>query len=219
MKTECCKRVIKNGIQNRQIHFSLVLRLRSVLCVPELSELFSVLFLAMADVPELCLVPNRCGGMSLVYEGRVYKLRYTGKQKKHWRCSNDKKGCGGAIWTNLDVTPTLEKKAVLKKRSAEETKPIPAIYDEEASAASAQPSTFGHFPLFKRPLGKVIPETASTFPFRRTKAGDVFLVAECIKAYTGSNIRLLAAMQILGIDGTFKVVPQWYQQLFTIHAF
>ncbi|KRY22645.1 hypothetical protein T12_8146 [Trichinella patagoniensis] len=36
---------------------------------------------------------------------------------------------------------------------------------------------------------------------------------------TGSNIRLLATMQTWGMDGTFKVVPQWYQQLFTIHAF
>ncbi|KRX52621.1 hypothetical protein T09_5815 [Trichinella sp. T9] len=35
---------------------------------------------------------------------------------------------------------------------------------------------------------------------------------------TGSNIRLLAAMRTWGMDGTFKVVPQWYQQLFTIHA-
>ncbi|KRY55030.1 hypothetical protein T03_12819 [Trichinella britovi] len=26
-------------------------------------------------------------------------------------------------------------------------------------------------------------------------------------------------MRTWGIDGTFKVVPQWYQQLFTIHAF
>ncbi|KRZ84374.1 hypothetical protein T08_8100 [Trichinella sp. T8] len=44
----------------------------------------------------------------------------------------------------------MEKKAVLKKRSAEETKPILAIYDEEVSAASAVPSVFGNFPLFKR---------------------------------------------------------------------
>ncbi|KRX34370.1 hypothetical protein T09_4081 [Trichinella sp. T9] len=44
----------------------------------------------------------------------------------------------------------MEKKALLKKRSADETKPIPAIYDEEASAASAEPSTFGQFPVFKR---------------------------------------------------------------------
>ncbi|KRY30932.1 hypothetical protein T01_11523 [Trichinella spiralis] len=26
-------------------------------------------------------------------------------------------------------------------------------------------------------------------------------------------------MRTWGMDGTFKVVPQWYQQLFTIHAF
>ncbi|KRY04861.1 hypothetical protein T12_2994 [Trichinella patagoniensis] len=39
----------------------LVLRLRSVLCVPELFESFSILFLVMADVSELHLVPNRCG--------------------------------------------------------------------------------------------------------------------------------------------------------------
>ncbi|KRX40849.1 hypothetical protein T05_4584 [Trichinella murrelli] len=32
---------------------------------------------------------------------------------------------------------------------------------------------------------------------------------------TGSNIRLLAAMRTWGMDGTFKVVPQWYQQLLT----
>ncbi|KRX34248.1 hypothetical protein T09_8281, partial [Trichinella sp. T9] len=36
---------------------------------------------------------------------------------------------------------------------------------------------------------------------------------------TGYNIRLLAASRTWGMDGTFKIVPQWYQQLFTIHAF
>ncbi|KRX62863.1 hypothetical protein T06_13873 [Trichinella sp. T6] len=35
---------------------------------------------------------------------------------------------------------------------------------------------------------------------------------------TGSNIRLLAAMRTWGMDGTFKVVPQCYRQLFTINA-
>ncbi|KRX57465.1 hypothetical protein T09_14250 [Trichinella sp. T9] len=32
-----------------------------MLCVPELFESYSILFLVMADVPELHLVPNRCG--------------------------------------------------------------------------------------------------------------------------------------------------------------
>ncbi|KRZ65818.1 hypothetical protein T10_8862 [Trichinella papuae] len=58
----------------------------------------------------------------------------------------------------------------------------------------------------------------------RTKAGDEFLLWQSASRHilvfgTGSNIRLLAAMRTWGMDGTFKVVPQWYQQLFTIHAF
>ncbi|KRX33417.1 hypothetical protein T05_5632, partial [Trichinella murrelli] len=103
----------------------------------------------MADIPVLCLVPNRGGSMALVFEGRAYKLKQTGKQKKCWRIKK------GAVWTDLEVTAVinrkdhvetcredehlaykLEKKALLKKRSADEMKPIPAIYDEEASAAS-----------------------------------------------------------------------------------
>ncbi|KRX51261.1 hypothetical protein T09_11059 [Trichinella sp. T9] len=66
-----------------------------------------------------------------------------------------KTGCGGAVWTNLDVTTVIkrndhiescsvdehlsykmEKRAVLTTRMKQ---PIPAIYDEEASAASAEP--------------------------------------------------------------------------------
>ncbi|KRX21527.1 hypothetical protein T07_490 [Trichinella nelsoni] len=95
----------------------------------------------------------------------------------------DKKGCGGAIWTNLDVTSVIkrndhiascpvvehlaykmEKKAVLKKRSAEETKPIPTIFDEEASAASAEPSTSGHFPLFKWVKSTMYSHRAKRYP-------------------------------------------------------
>ncbi|KRZ92764.1 hypothetical protein T08_13697 [Trichinella sp. T8] len=144
----------------------------------------------MTDVTELHPAPNRCGGMSLVHEGRAYKLnvpanRNIGGARKY--VLNDKTDCGGAIWANLDVTTVIkqndhiescpvdehlaykmEKKAILKKRSAEETKPVLAIYDEEASATSAHPSTSGHFPLFKRvkstmyiqPPGKAISETA-----------------------------------------------------------
>ncbi|KRY03464.1 hypothetical protein T03_482, partial [Trichinella britovi] len=41
----------------------------------------------MADISELCLVPNRGGSMAIVFEGRAHKLKQTGKQKKCWRCS------------------------------------------------------------------------------------------------------------------------------------
>ncbi|KRX29611.1 hypothetical protein T05_9618 [Trichinella murrelli] len=41
----------------------------------------------------------------------------------------------------------MEKKAVSKKRSAEKTKSILAIYDEEVNAVASASS---HFPLFRR---------------------------------------------------------------------
>ncbi|KRY46370.1 hypothetical protein T03_3122 [Trichinella britovi] len=59
-------------------------------------------------------------------------------------------------------------------------------------------------------------------PFRTTKAGEDFLFWQNSSRHilvfaTGSNIRLLADRRALGMDGTFTVLPQWYQQLFTIH--
>ncbi|KRX20175.1 hypothetical protein T07_7804, partial [Trichinella nelsoni] len=183
----------------------------------------------MADVPELHLVPNRCGGTSLVHEGRAYKLKRAGRQK-YWRCSQDKEGCGGAIWTNLDVTLVIkrndhiescpvdehlaykmEKKAVLKKRSAEETKPIPAIYDEEASAASAEPSTSGHFPLFKRVKSTMYSHRAKRYPklpehrrdlqipvpFRTTKAGDECLLWQSASRHILRHLGFYELLQLL----------------------
>ncbi|KRY04361.1 hypothetical protein T12_17066, partial [Trichinella patagoniensis] len=58
----------------------------------------------------------------------------------------------------------MEKKALLKKRSADETKPIPAIYDKEASAASAEPSTIGQFPVFKRVRAAMYKHRAKRIP-------------------------------------------------------
>ncbi|XP_003382265.1 conserved hypothetical protein [Trichinella spiralis] len=178
--------------------------------------------------------------MSLVHESRAYKLKRAGR-KKYSRCSKDKKGCSGAIWTNLDVTSVMkrndhiescpvdehlaykmEKKAVLKKRSVEETKPIPAIYDEEASAASAEPSTSGYFPTFKRVRSAMYGHRAKRFPKLPNHRRDLQIPSasrHILVFATGYNIRLLAAMQTWGMNGTFKIVPQWNQQLFTIHAF
>ncbi|KRY07117.1 hypothetical protein T12_3816 [Trichinella patagoniensis] len=45
----------------------------------------------MADDSDLRLVRNRRGGMSLVHEGRAYKLKRAGRQK-YWRCSKQLRG-------------------------------------------------------------------------------------------------------------------------------
>ncbi|KRZ10764.1 hypothetical protein T11_13407 [Trichinella zimbabwensis] len=81
----------------------------------------------MADVSELRFVTNCCGGISLVTRRGAKK---------------------GSISTNLDVT------AVLRQTPHMEACPVDQhlIYDEEA--ASAEPSTFGHFPIFKRVLSR-----------------------------------------------------------------
>ncbi|KRY60041.1 hypothetical protein T03_17492 [Trichinella britovi] len=55
-------------------------------------------------------------------------------------------------------------------------------------------------------------------------AGEDFLLWQSASSHilvlaTGSNIRLMATRRTWALDGTFKVVPQWYQKLFTIHAF
>ncbi|KRX50747.1 hypothetical protein T05_16373 [Trichinella murrelli] len=60
--------------------------------------------------------------------------------------------------------------------------------------------------------------------FTRTKSGKAFLLTQSASKYilifsTAGSIKLLAAMKTWGMDGTFKVVPYWYEQLFTIHAF
>ncbi|KRY81522.1 hypothetical protein T4D_2152 [Trichinella pseudospiralis] len=107
----------------------------------------------MADFSEQRLVPTRSNSISLVCERRAYKLR----QRRLRKCNVDGFKSDG------------RGRKLSKKPSGKETKPIPAIYDEEASNSSSEQS--------------------------------------------------ISDNKLWGIDGTFKVVPQWYQQLFTIHAF
>ncbi|KRY29148.1 hypothetical protein T01_10964 [Trichinella spiralis] len=206
-----------------------------------------------SDFPKLRLVTNRCGGTSLVYESRAYKLRYTGKRLKNWRLWRSE--CEGGLTTNLDVTAVLRQTNrrsmpirsalgvqngknsgfVKAKRERNET---PAIYDEEAFAASAEPSTSDYFLASKRVKSMMyshrskrclkLPEhrwdLQIPVPFRTTKAGENFLLWQCASKHIlifsmADIIRLLAAMKTWGMDGTFKVVLYWYEQLFTIHAF
>ncbi|KRY38440.1 hypothetical protein T01_14754 [Trichinella spiralis] len=64
----------------------------------------------MANVSELRLVPNFRGTMSLIYNGRSYRLKHTGKRNKYWRCSKDREGCKGVVWTDLNVTQVIRQK-------------------------------------------------------------------------------------------------------------
>ncbi|KRX82813.1 hypothetical protein T06_16344 [Trichinella sp. T6] len=105
----------------------------------------------MSVVPEIRLVQNRCGGTSLVYEGRAYKLKRAAR-KKYWRCSQDKKGCGGAVWTNLDVT------TVIKRNDHIESCPV-----DEHLAYKMEKRATGKGRDVWAP-GKAIPKTAQSSP-------------------------------------------------------
>ncbi|KRX22876.1 hypothetical protein T07_15031 [Trichinella nelsoni] len=126
----------------------------------------------------------------------------------------DKEGCKGAVWTDLEVTAVIN-----RKDHVETCQPIPAIHDEEASAASAEPSTSGQFPVFKRVRAAMYKHRAKRFPILPEHRHDLSNSRHILVFATGSNIRLLAASRTWGMDGTFKIVLQWYQKLFTIHAF
>ncbi|KRY82074.1 hypothetical protein T4D_16 [Trichinella pseudospiralis] len=123
----------------------------------------------MADITELRLVANRGVRISLGFERIAYKLKQVCKQKKYWRCSRDRKDCGNAVWTDVEVTAVInqkdhieiwridehlanrmENKTLLKERSVKVMKPIPAKYHEEGSATSTENSTSGEFLICKR---------------------------------------------------------------------
>ncbi|KRY64530.1 hypothetical protein T4A_12378 [Trichinella pseudospiralis] len=63
---------------------------------------------------------------------------------------------------------------MLKKRSAEEAKTIPQIFDEEAAAASAESSTSGQFPFFREIRSAMYKQQAKRFPRLQTSSGSSF---------------------------------------------
>ncbi|KRY60108.1 hypothetical protein T03_3427 [Trichinella britovi] len=62
----------------------------------------------MSADSELRLVTNRCGKLSLVFEGKAYKLKYAGKKKKYLGCS--KIYTQDAMCRNLKVTAIISQK-------------------------------------------------------------------------------------------------------------
>ncbi|KRY54300.1 hypothetical protein T03_6199 [Trichinella britovi] len=158
----------------------------------------------------LHLVLNERGNYNLVHEGRVYNLKHTNMQDKQWVSVN--RGCRGSIYTNFDVDAVLdcnpyaddctpdndilykmEKKNALKRRAAEELKTILQNYHEEASSASADLETADFRQL------------SSSWRFHPT--------GECRK----ENLSILSEHSVWSMDGTFKIVPEWYKDLSTYH--
>ncbi|KRZ75178.1 hypothetical protein T10_12247, partial [Trichinella papuae] len=132
----------------------------------------------------------------------------------------------------------IEKRNTLKRRAGEETKPVPQIYGEECSSASTSLETAGNFPTYKKVKAAMYRSRAKRFPpmpatrqeleipahWRVTKSGRQFLMYNNVHNSvlifcTDENIRELAGHAVWCMDGTFKIVPEWYHQMFSIHVF
>ncbi|KRX31512.1 hypothetical protein T05_11283, partial [Trichinella murrelli] len=96
-------------------------------------------------------------------------------------------------------------------------KTVPQIYHEEASSASADLETAGQFPTYKSVktamYRKRAQKISKTFT-NSSAAGDSTPMTK-----SEENLSILSEHSVWSMDGTFKIVPEWYQQMFTIHVF
>ncbi|KRX88708.1 hypothetical protein T4E_7118 [Trichinella pseudospiralis] len=94
----------------------------------------------------------------------------------------------------------------------------------DVSGLCLVPNCYRDMCLVYKPRKPSHAHLAITPPPFETETGDEFLLWQSASRRilvfaVDSNIRLLAAMQTWDMDGIFKVVPQWYEQLFTIRSF
>ena len=136
----------------------------------------------------------------------------------------------------VTVSKTIE---VLKERASSESTPIPTIYTDTMIALSQIPSAsaaVGNVPTLpslhssmyrhrrKRlpPMPSTIDEVSFTGDWARTLGGHTFLVQSEDNIHvlaTDQNLEILAEADEWYMDGTFKVSPRLFHQVYTIHAF
>ncbi|KRX61351.1 hypothetical protein T06_14143 [Trichinella sp. T6] len=162
----------------------------------------------MADISELGLVTNCCGGMSFVYESRAYKFKFTGQEGLK-RCSIHQCGYNSCAQADLSHGSITGGSA--------------------AEASSAATVTSGYFPVFKRVQFMRYNYRSKSFPklpehrqdlqipdtFRTAKAGKNLLLwhsalKHIVVFATDNNIGLLGQTKIWGMDniGTYGSIFQ-----------
>ncbi|KRY92482.1 hypothetical protein T4D_4195 [Trichinella pseudospiralis] len=118
--------------------------------------------------------------------------------------------------SDIDILCKTENKNVLKRRTAEELKTVPQIYHEEASNASSDLETAGEFPTYKSVKTAVYRKRAQKFPRFPPTWQQLEIPTQWQMTKSGRRFFLY---NNVCLDGTFEIVPEWYQQMFTIHVF
>ena len=136
----------------------------------------------------------------------------------------------------VTVSKTID---VMKERASTEATPMPTIYtdimvalfqyfsaSEAVSIVPTLPSL--HSSLYRKrrkrlpPMPTTIDEVSFTGDWARTLGGSPFLVQSVDNIHvlaTDQNLELLADAEEWYMDGTFKIVPRLFHQVYTIHVF
>ncbi|KRZ15215.1 hypothetical protein T11_9568 [Trichinella zimbabwensis] len=126
----------------------------------------------------------------------------------------------------------------LKRLAARDPWPVAEIYDELASNASTSLDIAAYFSSWDQARNTMYYSRAKRYPRLPSRRQDLRLTAEQTTTKSGAQflmyhsptndilifateagVRLLAQSNCWCGDGTFKIVPSWYQQLFTLHVF
>ncbi|KRX13021.1 hypothetical protein T07_12120 [Trichinella nelsoni] len=126
----------------------------------------------------------------------------------------------------------------LRRLAAGDPRPVLEIYDELASNASTICRSAAHFPTWEQARNTMYYSRSKRYPRLRARRQDLRLTAEQTTTKSGAQflmyhsptndilifatedcVKLSAQSNCWCRDGTFKIVPSWYQQLFTLHMF
>ncbi|KRZ66221.1 hypothetical protein T10_860 [Trichinella papuae] len=146
------------------------------------------------------------------------------------------RGFPGKLYTNLDANK--QQLNELKRLAARDPWPVAEIYDKLASNASTSLDIAAYFPSWDQARNTMYYSRAKRYPRLPARRQDLRLTAEQTTPKSGAQflmyhsptndilifateagVRLLAQSNCWCGDGTFKIAPSWYQQLFTLHVF
>ncbi|KRX93143.1 hypothetical protein T4E_5613 [Trichinella pseudospiralis] len=91
------------------------------------------------------------------------------------------------------------------------------VYEEECSSASTNLETAGQFSPHKKVKAAIYRSWAKRLPLMPSTFQELEISAHWRMKMYESWLNILSGT-FKNIEGTFKIVPEWYQQMFTIHV-
>ena len=204
-------------------------------------QFFIVIYERMSTITKLT---SEKGKMMLGYEGFIYTLERQSETKMIFRCKN--RDCKGRCHTNPsmdaivsgptehchapnpDYVPVVELTKKIKSRSvdSEESPSVilhAALRSFPLDSAGQLPKTETLLRTIRRQREPEVSNLDNQLPdnLKLTDRGDNFVLHEdntLIVFTTDSNLEVLKSCKHWFADGTFKVCPEDFYQMFTLHG-